>query len=67
MTNEKAGGDGDRAGAIGVLDMALWDAAAKIEDTLAAFIGFFANKNITRMCRFTRLVDIIIPTATSML
>ncbi len=31
MTNEKAGGDGDRAGAIGVLDMALWDAAAKIE------------------------------------
>ncbi len=30
--NEKPGGDGDRAGAIGVLDMALWDAAAKIRD-----------------------------------
>lgn len=32
MTNEKPGGDGDRAGAVGVLDMALWDAAAKIEN-----------------------------------
>ena len=31
MTNEKQGGDGDRAGAVGVLDMALWDAAAKAE------------------------------------
>ena len=31
MANEKPGGDGDRAGAIGVIDMALWDAAAKIE------------------------------------
>ncbi|CAN0587090.1 unnamed protein product, partial [Laminaria digitata] len=31
MVNEKQGGDGDRAGAVGVLDMALWDAAAKIE------------------------------------
>ena len=31
MANEKSGGDGDRAGAVGVLDMALWDAAAKIE------------------------------------
>ena len=32
MANEKPGGDGDRAGAVGVLDMALWDAAAKIEE-----------------------------------
>jgi L-alanine-DL-glutamate epimerase-like enolase superfamily enzyme len=31
MANEKPGGDGDRAGAVGVLDMSLWDAAAKIE------------------------------------
>ncbi|MEE2996212.1 MAG: enolase C-terminal domain-like protein [Pseudomonadota bacterium] len=31
MANEKPGGDGDRAGAVGVLDMALWDAAAKVE------------------------------------
>ena len=31
MTNEKPGGDGDRAGAVGVLDMALWDAAAKVQ------------------------------------
>ncbi|MAM67791.1 MAG: mandelate racemase [Rhodospirillaceae bacterium] len=33
MANEKPGGDGDRAGAVGVLDMALWDVAAKIEGT----------------------------------
>lgn len=32
MADEKPGGDGDRAGAVGVLDMALWDAAAKAED-----------------------------------
>ncbi|MEX2455083.1 MAG: mandelate racemase, partial [Rhodospirillaceae bacterium] len=32
MRREKPGGDGDRAGAVGVLDMAMWDAAAKIAD-----------------------------------
>ena len=32
MTNEKPGGHGDRSVAVGTLDMALWDAAAKIED-----------------------------------
>lgn len=31
MRNEKPGGHGDRSVAIGVLDMALWDAAAKLE------------------------------------
>lgn len=31
MTNEKPGGHGDRAVAVGAMDMALWDAAAKIE------------------------------------
>lgn len=30
MKNEKPGGHGERAGAVGLLDMALWDAAAKI-------------------------------------
>src|SRR4029079_1185227 len=30
MANEKPGGHGDRSVAVGVLDMALWDAAAKI-------------------------------------
>ena len=30
MTNEKPGGHGDRAVAVGALDMALWDATAKI-------------------------------------
>src|SRR3569833_2934860 len=31
MTNEKPGGHGDRAVAVGILDMALWDATAKWE------------------------------------
>ena len=31
MTNEKPGGHGDRAVAVGVVDMALWDLVAKIE------------------------------------
>jgi L-alanine-DL-glutamate epimerase-like enolase superfamily enzyme len=31
MRNEKAGGHGERAGAVGVLDAALWDLAAKAE------------------------------------
>ncbi|MCA3396275.1 MAG: mandelate racemase, partial [Roseomonas sp.] len=30
MRNEKPGGHGDRSVAVGVLDMALWDAAAKL-------------------------------------
>jgi L-alanine-DL-glutamate epimerase-like enolase superfamily enzyme len=32
MRNEKPGGHGERSGAVGVLDMALWDLVAKIED-----------------------------------
>lgn len=32
MTDEKAGGHGERCVAVGALDMAIWDAAAKIED-----------------------------------
>ena len=32
MRNEKAGGHGERAGAVGLLDSALWDLAAKVED-----------------------------------
>ena len=31
MTNEKPGGHGERSVAVGVLDMALWDAVAKVE------------------------------------
>jgi len=31
MRNEKPGGHGERSGAVGVLDMALWDIVAKIE------------------------------------
>ena len=30
MRNEKPGGHGERSVAVGVLDMALWDAAAKL-------------------------------------
>ena len=32
MRNEKPGGHGDRAVAVGTMDMAIWDLAAKIED-----------------------------------
>ena len=32
MTNEKPGGHGERSVAVGVLDMALWDLAAKVEN-----------------------------------
>lgn len=32
MSNEKPGGHGERSVAVGVLDMALWDLAAKIEE-----------------------------------
>jgi L-alanine-DL-glutamate epimerase-like enolase superfamily enzyme len=32
MTNEKPGGHGDRSVAVGVIDMALWDLVAKIEE-----------------------------------
>jgi D(-)-tartrate dehydratase len=32
MTNEKPGGHGDRSVAVGTMDMALWDLAAKIEE-----------------------------------
>ncbi len=32
MSNEKPGGHGERSTAVGVLDMALWDLAAKLED-----------------------------------
>src|SRR5918997_963859 len=31
MTNEKPGGHGERSVAVGTLDMAVWDAVAKIE------------------------------------
>ena len=34
MTNEKPGGHGERSVAVGVLDMAMWDAVAKIEGKL---------------------------------
>jgi L-alanine-DL-glutamate epimerase-like enolase superfamily enzyme len=32
MRNEKPGGHGDRAVAVGILDMAVWDAVAKLQD-----------------------------------
>ncbi|HEX8164450.1 MAG TPA: mandelate racemase/muconate lactonizing enzyme family protein [Beijerinckiaceae bacterium] len=40
MRNEKPGGHGERSVAVGVLDMAIWDAAAKIEGkSLARLLG----------------------------
>jgi L-alanine-DL-glutamate epimerase-like enolase superfamily enzyme len=33
MSNEKPGGHGERSVAVGVIDMAVWDAVAKIEET----------------------------------
>src|SRR5262245_59985102 len=33
MTNEKPGGHGERSVAVGTIDMAVWDAVAKIEGT----------------------------------
>lgn len=40
MANEKPGGHGERSVAVGVLDMALWDLAAKIADMpLYRFLG----------------------------
>lgn len=32
MENEKSGGHGERSGAVGVIDMAIWDAIAKADD-----------------------------------
>jgi D(-)-tartrate dehydratase len=32
MTNEKPGGHGERSVAVGTLDMAVWDAVAKVEE-----------------------------------
>jgi L-alanine-DL-glutamate epimerase-like enolase superfamily enzyme len=32
MTNEKPGGHGERSVAVGTIDMAVWDAVAKIEN-----------------------------------
>ena len=49
MQNEKPGGHGERCVAIGTLDMALWDAAAKIAGKpLYRFLGDLAGNDNTR-------------------
>src|SRR5262250_2422833 len=49
MANEKPGGHGERCVAVGTLDMALWDAAAKIaEKPLYQFLGEFVGKLAAR-------------------
>jgi L-alanine-DL-glutamate epimerase-like enolase superfamily enzyme len=49
MKGEKPGGHGERCVAVGTLDMALWDAAAKIaEKPLYRFLGEFAGKPADR-------------------
>src|SRR5262245_24586225 len=49
MKSEKPGGHGERCVAVGTLDMALWDAAAKIaEQPLYRFLGEFVGKPAAR-------------------
>jgi D(-)-tartrate dehydratase len=49
MKGEKPGGHGERCVAVGTLDMALWDAAAKIaEKPLYRFLGEFVGKPAAR-------------------
>ncbi|WP_043062907.1 enolase C-terminal domain-like protein [Brucella anthropi] len=46
MSEEKAGGHGERCVAVGALDMAIWDAAAKIEDVpLFSFLAKTLGNN----------------------
>jgi L-alanine-DL-glutamate epimerase-like enolase superfamily enzyme len=48
MTGEKPGGHGERCVAVGTLDMALWDAAAKIADMpLHRFLADRLGRNVT--------------------
>ena len=48
MTGEKPGGHGERCVAVGTLDMALWDAAAKIAGLpLYRFVADRLNRNVT--------------------
>jgi L-alanine-DL-glutamate epimerase-like enolase superfamily enzyme len=49
MKNEKPGGHGDRAGALGALELAVWDLNAKLNDepayrTIAKYYGFPADR-----------------------
>jgi L-alanine-DL-glutamate epimerase-like enolase superfamily enzyme len=48
MTGEKPGGHGERCVAVGTLDMALWDAAAKIAHMpLDRFLADRLGRNVT--------------------
>ena len=48
MTGEKPEGHGERCLAVGILDMALWDAAAKIAGTpLHGFVAGRLKRNVT--------------------
>lgn len=48
MTGEKPGGHGERCVAVGTLDMALWDAAAKIAGMpLHRFLAGWLGRNVT--------------------
>jgi D(-)-tartrate dehydratase len=49
MQDEKPGGHGERCVAVGTLDMALWDAAAKIaEKPLYRFLGGLVGRDVSR-------------------
>ena len=56
MRNEKPGGHGDRSVAVGTIDMAVWDAVAKIAGKplfrlLAERHGVIADPEHLRLCR----------------
>jgi L-alanine-DL-glutamate epimerase-like enolase superfamily enzyme len=53
MTGEKPGGHGERCVAVGTLDMAIWDAAAKIAD-LPLYV-FIAGKIARNVCAPSRI------------
>ena len=63
MTNEKPGGHGDRAVAVGTIDMAIWDAVAKIEGS--HYTSYYQNVMVMvsqmKKCSFTQLVVTINP------
>jgi len=60
MTNEKPGGHGERSVAVGVLDMALWDALAKIEEKpLYQLLAERAGRSADDECGCMQQVGII--------
>ena len=62
MANEKPGGHGERSVAVGVLDMAVWDAVAKIEGVplFRLLADRYQTGSLMRRCQSMRRAGIII-------